>query len=71
MAKSFAGPALGAIAGLLVGGVTTILGGIDEYVYLRNALSVAICIGLGAIAGAVAGAAGAVVDAIRRGDHDS
>jgi hypothetical protein len=71
MAKSFAAAALGAIVGLLVGGVTTILGGIDQYVYLRNTLSVALCIGLGAIAGAVAGAAGAVVDAIRQRNHDT
>jgi len=63
MAKSFAGALLGAILGLVVGGVATMMGGGDQYVYLRNALSVVLCIGLGAVAGAVAGAAGAVVDA--------
>jgi hypothetical protein len=70
MAKSCAGAALGAVLGLIVGGVATSLGSSDQYVYLRNALSVVLCMGLAAIAGAVAGAAGAVVDAIRQRDHE-
>jgi hypothetical protein len=71
MAKSFAGAAVGAILGLGCGVVVMGVGGPDQYVYLRNALSVVLCVGLGAIAGAIAGAAGAIVDAIHRDREES
>jgi uncharacterized membrane protein len=66
MARSFGGAALGAVLGLGCGVVVMSVGGSDQYIYLRNAISVVLCVGLGSIAGAIVGAAGAIVDAIHR-----
>jgi len=63
---SVAGAVVGAILGIMIGGLSYQLGDTSSIIYAGRGMILVIGLGLGAVAGAIIGSTGALLDAIGR-----